>query len=524
MKPRHKSRGLAAANLLAIWLIGASLSLYLAGFVLHLAATISFPYPIHFEDGPLLNAAINLAQGKNIYVANSSPPYISAIYTPLHYLVFVPIVALFGPNLAAIKLFCLLNTLLLALLIYHWVAWRTASREGAVIAAVALFTFFPVANWAAVAKADTLAVLFSIAGAYIVDRYHPRGLWLSALLLALAFFTKQTQVAAASAVCLYLLLYTPKLAIRYGILFGALVSIPFFTIDLLTNHGLFLHTIEYNLSQHQWLWRGKQILRTFLISYSGYLLIAASGGLAILKNGRIPLPLIYLATSFLSTVTVISDGADFNHYIEVVAVTSLLVGIAIGRTFQSNVSSLKLFVLVLLAIQIATRLPSVMPGIYMPWSYVPESEGRSAGIAEPPLWLNTPTHAVQATGSQIISELNAAPGQVLAELSAFAALVGKPIELDDPYIFASISRSNRWDQTPILEKLRNGDYDLLALLVDVRPADFHHTRLTDEMVEAIRSNYKLEKILAYPVLEGPRIFLYRPNDTVRGEHLPNDRR
>lgn len=495
------------------------LSVYIAGLAIHLTTVIPFPYPVHFEDGPVLNAALTLARGDNVYVDNSSPPFVSSNYMPLYYIPYAILVGLHGPNLGALRLLCLLNTILLGLVIYRWISWRTESREAAIIATAMLFTFFPVANWGAAVKADTMAVLFSMVGAYLVDRYaRGWGFWLSVPLLALAFFTKQTQVAAASAAILYLLLRSPLRAIRFGLLYVTTIAVPFLAIDLLTGHGLYRHVVEYNSSQAHWFWRGKQLLKTFLLNYSGYLLVAVGSAFWLLKQYRMPLPVIYFCTSFLTTATVISDGADFNHYLETATVASLLVGLGLGQlVLHSRFPLLKLTVLVILTIQVALRVPSVLPGMYAAWAYTPETTGRGAGILEPPLWLGTPTKTVQLTGDQLLKEIQLSQGPVLVELSAFAALAGRPIELDDPYIFASLSRSNKWLQEPVLEKLRKREYSLVALLVDVRPAGSHHTRFTDEMIEAIRTNYRLEKSLAYPVLEGPLVYLYRPNSR---DHSP----
>lgn len=511
VKPRSGIRRLATASRVALWLVGAGLCLYLAGLALHLAAAIPFPYPTHYEDGPVLNAALTLARGGTLYPDNSSPPYVSSIYTPLHYLPFALLVALVGPNLAAARLLCLFNTALLALVLYRWVSWRTSRPAAALLSVAVLFTFLPVANWAAAARADTLAVAFSMAGGYLVDRYwHRRGLWLAIPLLVLAFFTKQTQVAAAAAAGLYLLAVAPRRALGFGALYLAALGIPFLLLDLLTGHGLYRHVVEYNSVQPHWWWRGKQLFKTYVLSYAGYLAIALGGAPALLRHGRIPFPAVYLATSLLSTATVISDGADFNHYIETATVTSLLVGVSLGRVLPSRFPTLKLAVSAVLALQVATRVPSVLPGVYAPWAYSPDAAGRGTGISEAPLWLGTPTRAARETGDELIAEIRSARGPVLTEMSAFATLAGQPAELDDPYIFTALSRANKWQQYPILERLRSGQFSLIPLLVDIRPPGFRHTRLTDEMVEAIRSSYRLEKTLAYPMLEGPRVYIYRP--------------
>jgi len=495
----------------ALGLAGCLLATYLIGLAVHIAAVAPFPYPIHYEDGPLLNGALALLSGRNLYPDNSAPPYLSSVYPPLHYLPFAGLIALFGPNLVPLRLLCLASTLTLTLLIHHWVRWSTGKPVAGLVAASTLLTFFPVANWAAAARADTLAVLFSLTGAYLVDRYS-RGhvLWLAIPLFVLAFFTKQNQLAAAAATVLYLLTVAPWRALRFGTAYAVGIAVPFLLVDLLTGHGLYRHLIEYNAAQPHWLWRGRQMLKTYLLSYSGYLLIAIGGAASFLMQRRAPFLGIYLATSLLFTATVVSDGADFNHYIETAAVTSLLVGITLGNCLSSRLPWLKLVVASLLVVQVGLRVPSVLPDLYAPWAYVLDVSGRGAGTAEPPLWLGTPNPTVRESGARLVDTLRATRGPVMMELAGFAALAGHPMELDDPYIFASLSRAKMWQQQSLLERISAGEFSILVLLVDVRPAGFRHTRLTDEMVQAIREAYRLEETLEYPALEGPTFYIYRP--------------
>ncbi len=499
-----------------LWLAAGFALLYLAGLSAYLFAVIPHPYPTHFEEGVILNAALALARGGNIYPDNSSPPFLATIYTPLHYLLFSVPAAVLGPNLVAPRLISLLSTLLLALVVYRWVAWRGSDRRMALFAPGILLTFFPVANWAAAARADTTAVLLSMTAAYLVDRhFQDRRLWLAIPLMALAFYTKQSQLASPAAAALFLMMVAPSRALRFGMAYLAAVAVPFLAIDLITGHGLYQHVFDYGRAQPPWIWRAKQMLKAYMVSYAGYLLLAISGAAALMRAGRVPFLALYLATSFLGAVSVLASGSDFNHFMENAAVLSVAAGIGLARAVSSKATALRMGCVALLAAQLALRVPSTVPWLPAPWLAMPDGEGRGVGVSEPPLWLGIPAPEARRTGDRLVEELAAARGPVLSELTAFAVLAGRPSVLDDSFMFTALARLGKWAQEPVLQQLETGEIALVALLVDVRAPGVHHTRLTDEMIGAIRDRYRLVERLPFPGLEGPFFYLYRPAEPDR---------
>ncbi len=509
---RYSSTGWAGSIARPALLVAlGALAVYLVGLALQLQALLAFPYPIQYEDGPILNGGQMLLQGEDPYKDNSAPPYAASVYAPLYYVAIALTQLVAGTGMAGPRALSLVSTLLVAAVIYRWVSWRTASRPAALIASGALLTFFPVANWMASTRVDILAVLFSVTAVYIVDR-HARGhaLWLAVPLMALAFFTKQTQLAAPVAAALYLLSVSPGRAFRFGFAYVAAVGVPFIALDLATGHRLYHHIVDYSSSQSTWIWRAKQLLKSFLTSYWAYFWIATAGTIESLRRVQLPISTIYLAlaasTAFISTT---SAGSDFNHYIELCAALSTVVGISLGRVLTADAPRLRQVLLVLIAVQLCMRVPSVAPGVSVPW--LPASlDGRGAGVSEPPLWLDHPTTGAKAAGDRLMAEVSVTDGPVLLEQSAFAALAGRRPLMDDPFIFVSAAKSGQWDQGPLLADLRSGEVGLVALHIDVRPANVHHTRLTDEMIAAIREDYRLVETIPYPLMEGPFLYLYRP--------------
>src|SRR5262245_55204546 len=60
-------------------------------FLIHALLAVFFPYPLDYGEAPLIDQAMRLAAGENIYRANLSvPPYTVANYPPLYPITLVP--------------------------------------------------------------------------------------------------------------------------------------------------------------------------------------------------------------------------------------------------------------------------------------------------------------------------------------------------------------------------------------------------------------------------------------------------
>ena len=78
------------------------LSLAAVGFLIYQGQALSHPYPLDYGEASLVDQAMRLAAGQNIYRPDiSSPPYTIFNYPPLCVLSLVPFVKVFGPNFLA---------------------------------------------------------------------------------------------------------------------------------------------------------------------------------------------------------------------------------------------------------------------------------------------------------------------------------------------------------------------------------------------------------------------------------------
>src|SRR5262249_26461972 len=86
--------GVLAAAAVLLWALARAEWL----FVQRDWAAITFPYPLDYGEGPLLDQAARLARFENIYRNDLTvPPYTIANYPPLFPLMQAPLVLAFGP-------------------------------------------------------------------------------------------------------------------------------------------------------------------------------------------------------------------------------------------------------------------------------------------------------------------------------------------------------------------------------------------------------------------------------------------
>ena len=224
------------------------LSLAMLIFLLHTSMALFHRYPLDYGEAPLVDQAVRLAAGQNIYRPDlSSPPYTISNYPPLYPLSMAPLVKLFGPNLGAGRVISLLSTLasaaFLALIVYTYAQDRLA----AVITGLLFLSIPYVVGWSPLARVDMLGLALSTAGLYVVTRWPTtwRGVIVSALLLVAAIYTRQSHgLAAPLAAFVWLLTQDWRQALKLAGLVGGIGLILFLVLNLLTGGGFFYNIVK----------------------------------------------------------------------------------------------------------------------------------------------------------------------------------------------------------------------------------------------------------------------------------------
>lgn len=200
------------------------MALYFLVFLVYARALFSFPFDYDQGEGFELYDAIRLARGENIYLDNAQFPFYSSNYPPVYRTILALLVLVFGPHIAVGRALTFAASLIAGALIVLavWRLWAPSAPRAlrwgaALLAALSFFAANYVYHISALARAHIPMVMFSLAGAYALDRafatlHAPSARWaaLGVALLMTAGFTKLQAVDALVAGFGLLLLRRPR--------------------------------------------------------------------------------------------------------------------------------------------------------------------------------------------------------------------------------------------------------------------------------------------------------------------------
>lgn len=481
-------------------------------FLLYTAVSVFYPYPLDYSEAPLVDQAMRLVAGQNIYRLDiSSPPYTVANYPPLYVLALTPFVGLFGPSFLAgraISLLCALATgTFLALILYS----QTKDRVAAVITGLLFLAIPYVTHWSSLLRIDLLALALSTAALYVLVRWPTEpndgrpltanrtdgnggqrsavaGLFLQerktvvvALLLVAAVYTRQSYALAAPlAAFVWLWPHDRRQAIRLAVITGGLVLLLFLLLNLLTQGGFFFHVVtanvnEFRMEQLTWnLQRLRQAAPILLILGAAVLFLAP-------RRWPIwPLLIPYLIGSFFSALTIGKIGSNVNYFLELSAALSLVAGAFIA--WSRGRSWLRAALLVLLALQTRWLLSTTLDEFVAPWT------ARRSETAD----LSDMARLVEETEGPVLAD----------EYMGLITLSDRPLHFQ-PFEVTQLAWAGLWDQTAFVESIHNQEFPLI--LVYHHPSfPLHEERWTAEMLAAIRRYYILADVLADNYIYRPR--------------------
>jgi hypothetical protein len=290
----------------------------------------------------VLAAAQLLASGSSYFPDLRDYPYFVANYPPL----FIGAVALsqkaFGPSLALPRMLGLAASLGLLAVLFA-VSHRLLRDAAAALAFAALFAMpWFVTTWAALARVDTTAILFSLAGLGVVLHRGVAGrAWPALVLFWLAFFTKQNALLAPAAVWVDLALGRDRRLARATLAFTVPLGLLFGLLVLATHGEAWRHLVPYTAAaEYQPGRMGESYLQLAVIAGPLLPLIAAALVRVPLAfaagSGRVLL--VYFVLNVASLSTIAKAGAAQNYFLEPWAATLLLAAFslaALGETLEA---------------------------------------------------------------------------------------------------------------------------------------------------------------------------------------------
>ncbi len=495
------------------------------------ATILRYPFQIDDAEGVILSEASMIARGANPYAVQPSPArhFYAGPYTPLYTMINAAAVRFTGPTFVAGRAVQLLATLAVA----AWIAWAIGrSARGRVAqligiwAALLFLTSHLVAHWAVVVRPDMTALAFDLAGAALLCRWWdapgrdgwrgatwPRGRVLGNLALAascftLGWLTKQTYVVVPLACVLCLLLPRPKLAMTLAALYAAMVGMSLGLLTLVTGGGFFQKTYLYQAS---WAWDAYLFLaRPFAHRYGPLPAIALVAAVALcIRQRRLTFGACWLALAALKTLSAGTDGGNHNHFIDLLAASTLVAGRGIAVVVASAVRrdpSAAQAAPAGAAPRRATHLGLVglTTILLLTGIAVGERDGRGSWLA----WeYRLPTATERQGFARALARIADTAGPVYGDNVGLGllALTGHAVEVTDPFTLAAEVRLGRWDDSAVVADVAAGRYRLIALRGDLARMDPEHPPgdMTPGLIRAIRQRYHL--------VEQGVVWLYAPN-------------
>ncbi|HEX6033407.1 MAG TPA: glycosyltransferase family 39 protein, partial [Anaerolineales bacterium] len=475
----HMSEG--AKIILSFFLIATAII-----FVLHTWMSVAYRYSLDYGEAPLIDQAVRLAAGENIYRPDiSTPPYTIANYPPLYVISLIPFLNWFDSPFHMARMISAIATLLSGLFISLITYTFSKNRLAALVAAMLFLASPYVVQWSGRARIDALALAFATGALFVFVRW-PKERWgwfAGGLLLVAAAYTRQSYALAAPlAGFVWLWTKDKRHAIALALLVGGLGIALFLFINTVTDGGFYYNIVTANVNEFTWerlgenlaqLWRDNQLILVLSVLF---LLIGWR------SQKSWPLLAVFLVGAFLSALTIGKIGSNINYFLELAAALALVGGVLV--VWSQVYPWRNVVVLLLIALQLGLLLRSSMQ-LNVDWI-----------LGQRYLDFN----ALQ----RLEQEVKRMDGPVLAdEYMGLLTMNDRPLYLQ-PFELSQLAHAGMWDQQPLLEEIRNQNFDgILIHHFDTTPV--FKERWTAEMLKAIDEYYRPVKTLAGTVMYIPLV-------------------
>ena len=435
-------------------------------------------YSLDYGEAPLVDHAMHLASGENIYRTDlSTPPYTISNYPPLYIALLAIGVKLFGAAGSfyfgrIISVVCMWAAGLFLMLIVYG---STRDRVAALSAGLVFLAFPFVVFWSPLLRIDMLALALSLGGLCLLIwiPVSTRGLIGVALLLVAAIYTRQSYgLAAPSAAFVWLLVRDCRQALRLALLVGGVGAVLFLILNTLTQGGFFFNIVTANVNEfkmdllkHNWDQLRKAALIPLCIAGLSLILIPR-------WNPLWGLAAPYLIGATLSAVTIGKVGSNVNYLLELCAAVGLAAGTVIAWS-RAHLSfyGLRAVFLLLLAFGVGRMVRATLQ------DFTGDLRERRAATCE----LGQLEVFVAETAGPILAD----------EYMGMLTLQGRLLVIQ-PFEITQLALAGKWDQNLLLDQIK--DKEFASIVLFDRP--WLNERWTPEMLTAINQSYQLADIVA----------------------------
>ncbi len=454
-------------------------------FLFHGLLSIAHPYSLDYGEAPLIDQAVRLATGENIYRPDlSTPPFTIANYPPLYVLSLLPTLDWLDNPFHLARAVSFAAAILSAVFIGLTVQALTEDR----FAALTAFFFFLaspyIVKWSGRARIDMLALAFATAALFVFARWpRQRGVWVAGgLLLVAAAYTRQSYALAAPlAGFVWLWTQDRRRAIGLALLVGGLGLGLFLLLNALTGGGFFYNIVTANINEFGW-----ERLRNHLSGLWDTHWPALTSSLIFLALGwrnLKPWPLLaaFLVGAFASALTIGKIGSNVNYFLELAAALALVAGMLIVWSKPHP----------------WRHAAAVFLVTYQMGMMMQASMGSNVDF-------DLAQRSTDVTALMLLEqEVKGMQDPVLAdEYMGMLTQNSRPLYLQ-PFEVSQLANQGDWDQGPLLADIRSGIFGGI-LIHHFGPFGVFAERWTPEMLAAIETHYRPVRTLAGTVVFEPR--------------------
>ncbi len=470
--------------------------LLLCGLMLMLWAQNEFGPP----ESIIAAQSTMLAQDGTLYYDLNHYPYTVCAYMPVFYGLEAGLMHLGLAPVAAGRMISFTALLGIIALCWRILMLYTGDRTCAWTGVLLCTCTCLLLNWGTTGHVDTLALCITIGAFYQYSRYVIRGerrlVW-AAILVILAFFTKQTMLACPATLVLLLYLRNRRLAIRFAAATGTIVLVLVLGMNAASDGRFLANTFWANLNPFA-IGKINQHLQYLMIGAGQLILVTCAGAVRVWPSrGKDLLVYLGLAASVLA-LTAPKIGSDTNYQMETTVVLILCACLALhsleffphcfrGSKTWITLLQLPLAVHIILNVRMTRNL--------LADRIVREQQFRRQVAALRPYL---------ADG-----------GRVLSTESNALLRVGVRMEVE-PLIYGILARAGRVDPEPLRRDIAAHAFSTIILFEDLtRPREANPeiaSLLPAQRVE-IQNNYHPVQHIPGPYLNG--IYVYKPTEGSR---------
>lgn len=437
------------------------------------AVSVSSTHAADDAEPEILNQAWRLAQGESIYRTIDEPPYVHTAYPPVYFAIVAALLKVTGLNYLPAKLVSFLSAISIGFALGALNRrWQHGAGRGWWVFFLLLLLpafFFNAAR----AHAQMLAVALCLWSFVFFLRRDRASTIASALLAALAVYTKQTQVVLPLAMIGYLAYRDRARLWPYAVAFAAAALIPYVVLEYMTGGWFRRHTIELNVLSYD-----VQDIPLVLLHHAGPLFfVIALAGRDVWRRISERRP----------------ESIDF-YFVGVVAATVIACG-RIGSHAQYVVELCVVAAAMLLRRESSPKralaVQAVLLMIYAPF-FVFIEEGRFV-------------RASLGAATEVRRIIETAPGPVLAQQAGFALFARGGIHVQ-LFHFTALARAGMWNGEKLRREIEQRRFAWVVTefpIEEGRPRADDLERFTPEVIDELKRGYKRAGAA------GP-YFIYRP--------------